>query len=396
MSNGPTDDAVSVSSDAVSYQRALEGVMGAPFTSGNQIEVLENGCRIFPAMLEAIAGARRSIDFLTYIYWQGDIAQRFCEALVERAKAGVHVRILLDGLGARPMPKAMVAQLEGAGAEVAWFRPPVRWRFWQSDNRTHRKILICDDKIGFTGGVGIASQWKGDARNHNEWRETHFRIVGAAIDGLRGAFLSNWIEAGRVGFDRIWELPQPNGYGDAKIQVISASAAVQYSDIATLLRLLLTMAQRELHITTAYFVPDEPTVALLCDAAKRGVDVKILIPGPHNDSRVSQIAGEDVFAPLIESGVKLFYFQPTMLHAKIVVVDGMVACVGSANFNQRSMGKDDETSLCVIHEPTAARLLRDFDADCQRSKPILYGDWKQRTIWQRLLEFTSRLVRGQT
>lgn len=394
-----TDDSTATDAtlpDTTRYQRALEGVMGAVFTSGNQIEVLENGCRIFPAMLDAIAAARHHIDFLTFVYWQGDIAQRFGEALAARAKAGVRVRILLDGFGAYPMPSKVVEQLETAGADVAWFRPPLRWRVWQADNRTHRKILICDDHIGFTGGVGIAEQWEGDARNADEWRDTHFRITGPAVDGLRSAFLSNWIEAGHAGFDRIWELPSPDSPGDAKIQVIATSAAVQYSDIATLLRLLLSMTQRELRIATAYFVPDGPTVAHLCDAAKRGVDVQILMPGPHTDQRVSQIAGEDVFAPLIDAGVKLFYFQPTMLHTKVLIVDRVVACIGSANFNQRSMAKDDEIALCVIHEPTVAQLLDGFSRDRERSKPVSYGDWKKRGIGQRLLEFASRPVRSQT
>ncbi|HLQ86083.1 MAG TPA: phospholipase D-like domain-containing protein [Salinisphaeraceae bacterium] len=382
--------------DAACYQRALEGVMGAKFTSGNQIEVLENGCRIFPAMLDAIAAARHSIDFLTFVYWQGNIARRFGAALAERARAGVRVRVLLDGFGAYPMPRAVIEQMEAAGVDVAWFRPPVRWRIWQADNRTHRKVLICDERIGFTGGVGIAEQWEGDARNPNEWRDTHFRIIGAAVDSLRGAFLSNWIEAGHAAFDRIWELPAPASPGEAKIQVVATSAAVQYSDIATLLRLLLSMAQRELRIATAYFVPDEPTVALLRTAAKRGVDVEVLMPGPHTDQRVSQIAGEDVFAPLIEAGVKLFYFQPTMLHTKVLVVDRMVACIGSANFNQRSMAKDDELALCVIHEPTVAQLLDGFERDRERCRRITDGNWKKRGIGQRLLEIASRPIRSQT
>ncbi len=243
-------DVAALPTDA-DYQRALEGIVGIPFTPGNRIDVLKNGCRIFPAMLEAVVNARHSIDFLTFIYWQGDIADKFGHALAERAEAGVRVRILLDAFGASSMPKIVLERMTAAGCEIAWFRPTARWRLWQVDNRTHRKILICDNHVGFTGGVGIASEWEGDARGPGEWRETHFRIEGPALGGLRGAFLSNWVEAGRSGFYDAWRLPDADAPGEARIQVLRTSAAVNYSDIATLLRLLLTLAQRELFITTA-------------------------------------------------------------------------------------------------------------------------------------------------
>lgn len=195
------------------YRRCFEAALGVPFTEGNHVQPLVNGQRIFPAMIDAIAEAKESIDFLTFIYWQGDVAERFGRALAERARAGVKVRVLLDAFGAHSMPAEVLKELTDGGAEIAWFRPKARWRIWQIDNRTHRKILLVDDRVGFTGGVGIAAEWDGDARDPNEWRETHFKMTGPVLDGLRGAFLSNWIEAGRPGFEytRVVEAPPTDG-----------------------------------------------------------------------------------------------------------------------------------------------------------------------------------------
>lgn len=395
MSNPMHDDQ---RPDADAYRRALEGTLGVGFTAGNRIERLVNGVQIFPAMIEAIEAAEQSIDFLTFIYWQGDIAERFGRVLAERARAGVRVRILLDSFGAASMPSAALDALRSAGAEIAWFRPIRRWRFWQVDNRTHRKILIVDNRIGFTGGVGIAAEWDGDARNPDEWRETHFRLSGPAIDGLRGAFISNWVEAGRRGFQDRWTMAAPTPAADrdgALVQVLRTSAAVNYSDIATLFRLLIALAQRRLRITTGYFVPDAATIDMLCDAAARGVTIEVLMPGPYTDSRVARMAGEDAYAPLLAAGVKLFRYQPTMLHAKVALVDDVLAVSGSANFNHRSMGKDDEIAISIIHAPTFDALANDFDNDRDRCHEVTLEAWNKRGVWQRCKEYVGRLLSPQ-
>ena len=393
-----TSNSSSSCHDPRDYRRALEGTLGIPFTAGNRIERLVNGLRIFPAMIETVAAAQSSIDFLTFIYWQGEIAERFGHALAERARAGVRVRILLDSFGAHSMPKDVLAELEQAGAQIAWFRPAVRWRFWQADNRTHRKILVVDNRIGFTGGVGIAAEWDGDAREPNEWRETHFRLTGPVVDGLRGAFLSNWVEAGERGFDDSWTFSDPeiteekNG---ALIQVLRTSAAVNYSDIATLFRLVISLARHRLRITTGYFVPDTATIDMLCNAARRGVEIEVLMPGPYTDSRVARAAADDAYQPLLEAGVKLYRYQPTMLHAKIVLVDDVVAISGSANFNHRSMGKDDEIAIAMIDPPTFAALDTDFDDDRARCHQVTLENWQKRGVFQRIKEYLSRILKPQ-
>lgn len=378
------------------YRRVLEATLGIPFTDGNRIERLVNGEAIFPAMLEAIAQARSTIDFLTFVYWQGDIAEKIGQALAERARAGLRVRVLLDAFGAHSMPEQVVESLRSAGAEVQWFRPKARWRIWQIDNRTHRKILLVDGQVGFTGGVGIAAEWDGDARNPNEWRETHFRLVGPVLDGLSGAFISNWVEAGAPPDPgQLSEPPVFEATGSAAIQVLRTSAAVNYSDIATLFRLLIVLSRKRLRITTGYFVPDEPTMMLLEDAAARGVQIDILMPGPYTDSRVARMAGEAVYDRLLSAGIRLFRYQPTMLHAKILLLDDALAVVGSANFNHRSMGKDDEIVLTVIDEDLFAGLSADFEHDRSRCEAVSLETWRKRGPWQRLRELVGRLLSSQ-
>ena len=280
-------------------------MLGVPATEGNRIEVLRNGDEIFPAMLDAIAGAEHTIDFLTFVYWAGDIGTVFARALADRARAGVRVRVLLDALGARTMDRDLIDLMADHGVQVRWFRPLHRFRPGQLNHRTHRKVLIVDEACGFTGGVGIADEWKGDARDEHEWRDTHFRFEGPTVDGLRAAFLDNWAETDPVlyedGVDRFPEQPQP---GRAVTQCIRGASETGWSDVATLLRTLLQMAEDRVRITTAYFVPDEELISRLCDAADRGVDVDILIPGPHADKRVVQLAAETSYARLLDHGVR--------------------------------------------------------------------------------------------
>ena len=381
---------------AQEYRRIFESTLGIPFTTGNTVERLVNGCQIFPAMIEAIDNARESIDFLTFIYWEGEVAERFGHALIRRAEAGVRVRILLDSFGAYSMPQSVLEQMRSTGAEIEWFRPVARWRFWQADNRTHRKVLVVDHKVGFTGGVGIAAEWDGDARNPDEWRDTHFRLTGPVLDGLRGAFLSNWVEAGRRGFEDGRKEPPPlDTDGDAWMQVLRTAASVNHSDIATLFRMMICNAQSRLRITTGYFVPDDMMIQLMREAAGRGVEIEILMPGPHTDSRVARLAGEEAYGPLLEAGVKLYRFQPTMLHAKILLLDETVAVVGSANFNHRSMGKDDEIAVAMIHAPTFALLAEDFAHDRSRCEQVSSGKWPRRGPWQRFKEALGKLLRSQ-
>jgi cardiolipin synthase A/B len=375
-------------------RRTLEGVIGVPATEGNLVDVLVNGDRIFPAMLEAIDEAQRTIDLLTFIYWRGGIGTRFAEALSDKAGSGVRVRVLLDAWGASSIDPDLVSEMEDAGVLVRWFRPLRRLQPTKVNHRTHRKVMIVDEATGFTGGVGIADEWSGDARSEDEWRDTHFRVRGPAVDGLRAAFLDNWLETDPDVFDRsIDRFPDQPQPGRAVIQCVRGASEVGWSDISTLLLALLLLAKDRIRITTAYFVPDDELIECLNAASDRGVTVEILLPGPHGDKRFVQLAGQAVHERLLEHGVRIWHYQPTMLHAKIMTVDGLVANVGSANFNARSIELDEEINLVAL-DPDLVRLLdRQFDVDLDRSEEIQPGRWEDRSVGRRVLEGITRPLR---
>lgn len=368
-------------------RRILEGVVGIPATEGNRIEVLRNGDEIFPRMLEDISAAKRTVDFLTFVYWKGSIGEEFAERLAERASAGVRVRVLLDAWGARPVERRLLGLMTAAGVDVHWFRPLHRMRPREINHRTHRKILVVDEAVGFTGGVGISDFWLGDARNEKEWRDTHFRIEGPAVDGLRAAFLDNWSETDRSSLDSAFDLfPKQPGAGTSTVQCVRGDSSSNGSDLNTLFVTLLQMARSRFRVTTAYFVPDDDLTQRLCDAAERGVEVQVLLPGPHADKRFVQMEGEADYAQLMKSGVELWNFQPSMLHAKVMTVDGIIANVGSANFNARSLECDEEFNM-VAFDPVIADILdQHFDTDLQRSVRIDPSRWKKRSLFQRGVE----------
>jgi cardiolipin synthase len=372
-------------------RRTLEGVLGVPATEGNRIKVLRNGDEIFPAIFEAIEQAEHTIDLLTFVYWEGAIGTKLAEALAKRAQSGVRVRVLLDSYGARLIDPSSIKLMEGNDVQLRWFRPMRRLHPGSINHRTHRKVIIVDEAVGFTGGVGIADEWQGNAQNENEWRDTHFHIEGPAVDGLRAAFLDNWIETDPIIFDeRVDRFPQQPQPGTAIVQCIRGASETGWSDAATLFRSLLQLAETRVRLTTAYFVPDEELTERICDAASRGVKIEILLPGPHADKRIVQVVAESSYERLLECGVALWNFQPSMLHAKVMTVDGHVANVGSANLNSRSMALDEEINVVVIDDDVAATLDRHFDEDLERSVRIEPGKWDDRSGLQHVFERAAR------
>jgi cardiolipin synthase len=375
-------------------RRVLEGVIGVPATEGNAVDVLRNGDAIFPAMLDAIAGAQHTIDLLTFVYWEGQTGAAFADALSERARHGVRVRVLLDAWGARPVRRELLGVMEAAGVRVRWFRPLRPLLPGQVNRRTHRKVMIVDEAVAFTGGVGIADEWRGDARNEHEWRDTHFRIEGPAVDGLRAAFLDNWAETDHElftdGIDRFPDQPKPRS---ALTQCVRGASETGLSDVATLFRTLIQLATESINITTAYFVPENDLDKRLIAAAERGVHVRIVVPGPFADKRFVQVAGEANYDDLLDHGVELFHFQPTMLHAKVMTIDGLVANVGSANLNTRSVSWDEEINVVAIERELVRVLDAQFEEDLDRSVRIERGRWKRRPARQRLAEAAVRPVK---
>ncbi|MFF6981622.1 phosphatidylserine/phosphatidylglycerophosphate/cardiolipin synthase family protein [Streptomyces sp. NPDC008343] len=383
----------SVQERTTRIRRRLERLIGIAATEGNALTALRNGDEIFPAMLAAIRSAEHTVDMMTFVYWKGDIAREFAQALADRARSGVRVRLLLDGFGSRLIEKDLLEEMERAGVQVAWFRRPLLLSPFKQNHRCHRKVLVVDEQTAFTGGVGIAEEWCGNARNEHEWRDTHVEVRGPAVDGIAAAFAQNWAEGHHELFDVRDRFVPHRPQGGAVVQVVRGSASFGWQDMQTLIRVMLESAEDRFRLATAYFSPDAYFVDLLCAAARRGVKVEILLPGPYTDKRVCQLAGQHHYDALTACGVEIYQYQPTMMHAKVVTIDGIAALVGSTNFNRRSLDHDEEIMLAVLDQEFTATLDSHFDKDLKAATLILKGRWKRRSVLQQAREVAVMPIR---
>jgi cardiolipin synthase A/B len=375
------------------FARLVEALTAAPLRQGNRVTVLRNGDEIFPAMLAAIRSAERTIDFATYVYWTGSIAPQFAGALAERASAGVEVNVLLDAVGAAKMDRALVTRLEQAGAKVAWFRPVRWWTLHKLNNRTHRKILVVDGRVGFTGGVGIAEEWTGNGQDSRHWRDTHVRVEGPAARDLLGGFLDNWAEATQCILTGREHLPDVEGFDDGvQVQVTRSTAQKGSTDAEHLFYAAIACARERLWLTTAYFAPRQAFVDALCAAVGRGVDVRVLVNGPHIDKETVRQAGRRSYDALLACGGRIFEYQRTMLHAKVLVVDSAWATVGSINFDNRSFALNDELNLSVRDRAVVAEFEKHFLADVDDAVELDLARWRARPLSARAKELGSALV----
>ena len=375
---------------------AAEALTGAPVSYGNDVDLLINGDEIFPAYLEAIRGAEETVNLLSYAYWRGDIASEVADALMERAKAGVECNVIIDALGGAQMDRGLADEMRDAGVDFCWFRPLRIYAMRRLENRTHRKLLIVDGKVGFTGGVGIAEEWTGNAEDPGHWRDTHVRVRGPVVRGLQGAFAENWLEGtGNVlAGDRY--LPELDEVEDGgPMQVMRSSATVGDTNAEALIYLALAAAKKSIELTSAYFVPRPAFTDALVEAAGRGVDMRILVPGSHIDKRFVRTAGRAAYDQLIDAGVRLFEYTPTMLHVKSLVVDDIWSCVGSVNFDNRSFQLHDEVALCVQSERFAAELHEQFEKDLTASEEIDPDEWSSRGAVQRARESVTKYARRE-
>jgi len=378
------------------FARLIEVLTGAPLRQGNRITVLRNGSRIFPAMLEAIRAAEQTVNFATYVYWTGGIAPQFAAALADRARAGVEVNVLLDAVGAAKMDRALVHALQDAGASVAWFRPPRWYTLHKLNNRTHRKILVVDGAVGFTGGVGIAEEWEGDCEDPDHWRDTHVRVEGPVVRDLLGGFLDSWAEAAGTILTGRDHLPDVEGFDDGvPAQVTRSTAQKGSTDAEHLFYAAIACARGRLWITNAYFAPRLAFTRALCDAVGRGVDVRVLANGPHTDKEMVRRAGHRCYEEILACGGRIFEYQRTMLHAKTMIVDGVWATVGSINFDNRSFALNDELNLSVS-DPTTAKLLEEqFLDDVRDATELDLASWRRRPLAVCARERVSALARRE-
>jgi cardiolipin synthase len=366
------------------FRRSLGVLLGPPIIDGNKVEVLLNGDQIFAAMLEAIRAARRSITFETYIYWSESIGREFSDALAERARAGVKVHVMLDFIGSIKMDAQSIARMRAAGVQLQRYHKPAWWKLARLNNRTHRKLLIVDGKIGFTGGVGIADKWRGNAEDENHWRDTHFRVEGPVVGQMQAVFNDNWTKATGTVLDGPDYFPALKAEGSSAAQMFSSSPTGGSESMHLMYLLAITAARRSIDLSSAYFVPDELTVKALIAAAKRGVEVRIITPGPIIDSDVVRAASRERWGDLLKAGIHIAEYQPTMYHVKALVVDALLVSVGSTNFDNRSFSLNDEANLNVLDGAFARAQQAVFEADWQRAREVTLNGWQQRPLLEKV------------
>jgi cardiolipin synthase len=377
------------------YRRELGAMLGPAMIDGNRIENLENGEQIFPAMLEAVRGARKTINFETYIYWSGRIGKEFADALSERARAGVKVHVLVDWVGSQKMDDTLADQMVQAGVEIQRYHPLHWYNLGRMNNRTHRKLLVVDGRVGFTGGVGIADQWDGKAQDPEHWRDSHYRLEGPAVAQMQAAFLDNWIKTTGKVLQGPDYFPALEKEGEAVAQVFTSSPSGGGDSMQLMYLLSITAAEKTIDLSASYFVPDELTRKALLAALGRGVRVRIIVPGKHIDELLVRQASRADWGELLQAGAQIHEFQPTMFHCKLMIVDSQLVSVGSTNFDNRSFRLNDEANLNIYDKGWAERLEDVFEADLQRSKRITYEAWKHRPLRQKMVERFSSLLSSQ-
>jgi len=366
-------------------------------TPGNRVDFLENGDGMFPPMLAAIRAAQSTVTFEAYIFWSGKVGSSFRDALSERAAHGVTVRVLLDAVGspARKLRPSDVESMQRAGCNVAFFHRKKPWSRGSIDRRTHRRILVVDGRVGFTGSAGFADEWLGNADAKDHWRDTQVRLEGPVVTELQAAFQENWTEATGETLSGEALFPPPVPAGSVAAEVISSSSRYAGADVQRLYAVALASAERSIDIANSYFLPDGDAVALMTSAVRRGVRVRILVPGKVNDVPATKTAGRAAFGDLLAGGIGIWEYGGTMFHQKSMVVDGLFATLGSANFDNRSFRLNEEANLVTCDAGTARVLEEMFERDLARARPYTYAQWRSRPLLQRLSEWALRPFRSQ-
>ncbi|MDZ4128734.1 MAG: phospholipase D-like domain-containing protein [Hydrogenophaga sp.] len=377
------------------FVQELGVLLGPPFLPGTQAQALLNGDEIFPPMLAAIRGAQVSITFETYIYWSGDIGRRFAEALAERARAGVKVHVLLDWVGSAKMDEDLMATMEQAGVQVQRFHPPHWSNLGRLNNRTHRKLLIADGRLGFTGGVGVAPQWTGRAQDPEHWRDTHFQVEGPVVAQMQSVFIDNWIKVTGDVLHGPDYFPALAPVGPSLAQMFSSSPSGGSESMQLMYLLAITAATRTIDLSAAYFVPDDLTLQALTGALKRGVKLRIVVPGEHIDSDTVRNASRATWGPLLQAGATIAEYVPTMYHCKLLIVDGLLTSVGSTNFDNRSFRLNDEATLNIVDQDFARIQTATFEADLALAKPVTYAQWQARPVREKFTEWLASLIDTQ-
>ena len=377
------------------FDRSMSSYSQGQIFDQNAVQTLVNGDEIFPAMLQAIGGAQSSINMETYIYWSGSVGHRFATALAAKARGGVEVRVLVDWLGSLPFDEDLIQIMTSAGVRFQRYRPIYWYTLDRVNNRTHRKLLIVDGRVAFTGGVGIADNWLGDARNPSEWRDTHYRIEGPSVSAFQAAFAENWLETAGESLQGERFYPRLAGAGKLKAQLILSSQPNGSEDMELMMLAAIGAAKDHLRIGMAYFVPDEIALQQILDARKRGVAVDVIVPNSLTDVPLVRKASRNFWGQLLRAGVRIYEFQPTMYHPKLLIVDDVWASFGSTNLDERSLRLNDEATLNVFGKQFAQTQIDLFNEDLNQSRQVALAEWQARPLTEKVTDWLASRFHSQ-
>lgn len=379
----------------LAFLQTMYALTGASLSEGNRVDILKNGDQIFPSMLAAIRAAKKTINLEFYIYWDGEIGRTFAEALAERARAGVAVKVILDSVGSSQMSQSLINFMARNGIDLEWYHP-IRWyTLSRVNHRTHRKLLIVDGCVGFSGGVGIADEWLGNADSKDHWRDTVARVEGPVVTQMQFAFMDNWVKSRGELLTGLDYFPAAQPAGTQMTQVIKSSPSEGISTVKLMYIVSIVSAIKSIYISNAYFVPDRDTTRALEGAVRRGVDVRVIVPGEHVDVPIVRQASRWHYELLLARGIRIFEYQPTMMHAKTMVVDGIWSTLGSSNFDDRSFRLNDEVNVNIYGEDIAGQMESMFMDDLKVSEEITRRKWLKRPRWARVKEAIADVLKPQ-
>lgn len=387
----------SVGIGSADFLRMLGALSNAAVHRNNRIDVLTNGEVFYEAELEAILAAKHNINIEAYIFQKGRVASRFIEALIDRAKAGVQVNLVIDAIGSFATWNSYIKRLREAGAKVERYHPIRLYTLPRINNRTHRELVIVDGEVGFIGGAGIADHWLYGKGKSKRWRDTVFRVQGDAVTDLQSTFVENWLEASGEVLASPEYFPPCEAAGNAEVLVVDSSPSVGSSTRARLLfQTLFASARKSIYITTPYFLPDRGVRQEMVKAiVERGVEMKILTPGKHGDHLLTRTSSRRLYGELLKAGAEIYEYKPSMIHAKVMIVDGVWSVVGSTNLDNRSFALNDEVNIAALQPDLAARLQEDFARDLAESVSVSYDEWKRRSLFERVHEWLGWVLERQ-
>ena len=375
---------------------SIVGLTQGSLEGGNSVELLENGDQFFPRVLADIAAAKESVHVESYIWWTGDICTQIAEALAAKARQGVEVRLMVDASGGHKMDSKLKKLMKDAGVQVRKFHPITLSNLGRLNNRDHRKQVIVDGRIGYLGGYGFAKEWTGHAQDKDHWRDTGVRVQGPIVNRLQSAFCENWIEeTGEIVAGEKY-FPKPSVQGSTQAHLAYTSPTGGVSSVQVLYYLAIKAARKEIIIQNPYMLPDSDAMEAFGEAVRRGVDVKIMVPATKaTDSPIVQHASHHLYGQLLQRGVKIWEYKKTLLHQKIIIVDGMWSCVGSTNFDRRALELNDEISMGILSRELATQLRAAWDDDMKSAQPVVYEKWHHRGLWHKAEDALAYLASSQ-